>query len=91
MCGDKKKMTEVKYGRILRNDKIVGYCTYTEEGVKVEIFSEPYKNLEVKINGENVQPNYQHVMVWTKVAGWLGQDQILSFLKNVARDSRRWR
>jgi len=70
-------MTKVTYGRIFRNAELVGYCSYTDEkGKLVEIFSPPYKSLEVYVAGEKVKTQSEHVMVWTKVAGWLGTEEL---------------
>jgi len=66
-------MTEIKYGRIQRDGKIVGYATFIDGDNKVEIFAPPYKRLECYVNGQRVPCNAQFVMIWTKVAGWLAE------------------
>jgi len=75
-------MTEIKFGRVWRNGKLVGYCSYVDEkGHCVEIFSPPYEPLEVYVAGEKVKPTLEHIMVWTMVAGFLGQNQLLRELE----------
>ena len=81
-------MTEIKYGRIAREGKIVGYATFEMEGRKIEIISEPYRNLVVLIDGKADWSNcprgfdmHMAVEVWTKVAGWIGTEQMVRGFK----------
>jgi len=68
--------TKITYGRIFRNAELVGYCGYIDEqGRKVDIFSPPQKSLEVYVDGKRVKVQPEHVMIWTRVAGWLGQNK----------------
>jgi len=74
---------EIKYGRVKLPEfgsELVGYATYEEEGRKVEILSPPYRELIVLENGKRVPTNEVHVLIWTRVAGWLGQEQLLGEL-----------
>jgi len=72
--------TEIRYGRIVLDGQRIGYCTYQENGDKIEIFCPPYKPLIVKKNGVTIPCTPEHVMVWTKVAGWLGTSELIATL-----------
>jgi len=75
-------MNRIMYGRLIRNGVLVGYCSYIDEnGKRVEIISPPYGKLEVYINGKKVEPTEEHVMIWTMVASWLGEEEIIKKLK----------
>ena len=82
-------MIEIKYGRISREGKIVGYAVFETEGKKIELISEPYGPLRVLINGKenNWAESPSHfdlgiaVQVWTKVAGWIGTEQMARVFK----------
>lgn len=66
-------MTEITYGRIIRNNKLVGYCSYIDDfGRRVEIFSEPFGELEVYVAGQKVKPAEEHIIVWTHIAELIG-------------------
>lgn len=76
-----ESQTAVSYGRVLRNGKVVGYATYQVSGRKIELINLPDR-LQVLVDGVEVKPDFVHVMVWTKVAGWLGTADTLKALKN---------
>jgi DNA-directed RNA polymerase subunit RPC12/RpoP len=60
----------------------VGYCKYIDEkGRPVEIYCTPYKPLEVFIAGQPARVTAEHIMVWTRVAGLLGSDELYDQLK----------
>jgi len=64
--------TKVTYGKVFWNAELVDYCGYIDEqGRKVDIFSPPF---EVYVDGKQVKAKLEHVMIWTRVAGWLGQN-----------------
>jgi len=66
--------TKVTYGRVFRGAEWVGFCGYIDEqGRKVDIFSPPQKPLEVYVDGKRVKTQAEHVIIWTQVAGWLGE------------------
>ncbi|UTU47182.1 hypothetical protein [Muninn virus] len=72
-------MIEIEYGEIIKDGKICSYCKY--EGKLVEIFDFPYQPLIVLINGEKVKPSVGHVIIATKVAGWIETEKLAKQLK----------
>ena len=69
-------MTEIVFGRIWKNGELVGYAAFVDkQGRTVEIFSPPRKPLEVYVAGEKVKVQPEHVMLWMKIAGWLGVEE----------------
>jgi len=73
---------EVKYGRIEYQGKICGYVTWNENGKKIELISIPYGPLLKFIDGEQVKPTPDDVMIWTRVAGLLGTEELYLMVKN---------
>jgi hypothetical protein len=68
--------TEIKYGRIPMDNELVGYVTWNEGNDKVELLSPPYHDLIKVMNGKIVGASEEDVMIWTKVAGWLGVEEL---------------
>lgn len=79
---------DIKYGKIkLDGFGLVSYAIFQNDSNQtVELICPPYKGLYVRIDGKIFPPGSsevrQYVMLWTKVAGWLGTDQLLNSLKN---------
>ena len=73
--------TEIKYGKIHLDGQMVSYATFQEEEKTVELIVPAYQGLHVKIDGVLYNPGSmevrKYVMLWTKVAGWIGQEQLL--------------
>ena len=81
--------TEIKYGHVqlpFGKDKAMircGYCIFKEEGHMIELISVPYGGLYVRKDGELIgkpgqSAGRKYVMAWTRVAGWLGADELMS-------------
>lgn len=81
------EQTEIEFGYKTIEGKRVGYATYIEPTSenKIELINVPYGGLFVKINDElKHKPGgvpYHYVMLWTKVAGWLGSRDLLNSFK----------
>lgn len=72
---------EIKYGRIMYEDKLCGYCAWKWNSHKNELISIPYGPLIHLVNGEKVKTTKFDVLLWTEVAGWLGTDDLVNRLK----------
>ena len=73
---------EIKYGRVELQGKQVGYCEYMDprDNTLHQIWCPPYESLLVLVDGKKVKASRHHVMMWTKVAGWLGNHELLASL-----------
>ena len=68
--------TEIKYGHIELEGNTIGYATYNINDTKVELLNLS-NGLHVRIDGKikykpGDQGIYPYVIIWTKVAGWMG-------------------
>jgi hypothetical protein len=67
---------QIKYGRIRIDGELCGYAEYEENGHKIQMISKPYGSLIVLDNGKPRKPTYEESLIWAKVAGWLGEDDL---------------
>lgn len=65
---------QIQYGRVRFEDKICGYCTWNHGPVKIELVSEPYGRLRKFVNGKEVEPSELDIVIWARVADWLGSE-----------------
>lgn len=69
-------MAEIKYGRAMVDGKLCGYATWMEDGHKMEFISIPGNKLVKLVDDKMVELTEKDIMLWTKIAGWLGTEEL---------------
>lgn len=69
-------MVEIKYGRTIVDGKPCGYATWMEDGHKMEFVDIPNMRLVKLVDNKRVELTEQDIMLWTKIAGWLGTEEL---------------
>lgn len=72
---------EIKYGRKEFDGKLCGYATFEEDGHKMELICPPYESLIVLKDGKRVPCERKYVWAWTRVAGWLGAQEMVNKIR----------
>ena len=67
----------------------VEYATFQDNDQKIELISKPYGSLIKLVDGKKSYVEKEDVIVWTRVCGWLGIDEIASIFKNKKDNLRR--
>ena len=79
--GTHRKMTaqeiEIKYGRVRIDGEMVLYSKWYQNGSINELISSPYNKLIKLVDGKEVKPTTEDAVVWTKIAGWIGADELI--------------
>lgn len=73
--------TKIRYGRVKIDSEIVLYSKWYENGSKNELISAPYKKLIKLVDGKSVKPTTEDAIVLTKIAGWIGADELIEEVK----------
>ena len=68
--------TQVRYGYITVKGKRCGFATYKVRDKEVILISIPYGGLIKFVNGQRATVLPEDVMLWAKIAGWLGFDEL---------------
>ena len=68
---------EIKYGRVRIDGEMVLYSKWYQNGSKNELISSPYNKLIKLVDGKEVKPTTEDAVVWTKIAGWIGADELI--------------
>jgi len=76
------EIKEIKYGRRIINGELHGYACYKDEqGNTIELISPPYGDLKKLVNGKPSKVKTEDIMTWTRIAGWIGTDELLNALR----------
>ena len=74
-------MREITYGKVKIDGKIVLYSKWYENGSKNELISSPYDKLIKLVDGKSVKPTTEDAVVWTKIAGWIGEEELIKEMR----------